>query len=130
MRPIDQEKAIEFILRKIHSKSGGDLTFAKWLEQNKLFEVNVKDDEEKVPAFHGSVVLLRPSEIEKLERYYTKEELTACYEKLNAYILNNNRGKRYKEHKAALDAWVIEQVVGFKRRTPINQEVKHWNEDV
>jgi hypothetical protein len=129
MREIDSDKALRFILKAMWSKQGGDDPFSKWLEKNDLFVHEVKDIEVKTPAFEGSVVMLKASEKERLEAHYTKDELRGCYEKLDAYI-RNKKGKPYKDHYAALNAWVIEQVVGFKRREPINIEVRHWNEGV
>lgn len=124
---INQDNALLFILRAMWKKqkevSGLRLTFAEWLEENELAEK--EQSKEKVSVRDN--VKLSLSEISNLETYYTKEEISSFYDKLSNY--KASRGKRYKSDYGAIQTWVIESVLEAKRKTPLHQHVKHWNEE-
>lgn len=127
MKQLDTQKALHFILSKFYIRTGEEIDYNDWLFEKGLLSGDETLDAEKKVAVYGKVMLtLR--EKETLEKYYSASELDRIYEKLDNYLLNRKK-RPYKSHYAAINSWVIEQVLGGKRNEPINSSVKHWNDE-
>lgn len=120
------DKALHFILSKIYVKQNKeDIDYNEWLFKMGLLAGDETLSEEKVEVYER--VFLTTKEHEKLRAYYTDAELEKVFEKLSNYL--KNRTKRpYKSHYAAMNTWVIQDALGFKRDEPLAREVGHWNE--
>lgn len=130
MKTLDEQKALHFILKKIHSKQGIEQGYTDWLYSEGLLsgDESVNEDEKVCVYENLSKIMLKPSEEERLKLYYTHTELDKVYSKLDTYLANRTK-RPYKSHYAAINSWVIEQALGFKREVPLQKEVKHWNDE-
>lgn len=124
---INQESALIFILKAMWKKQNtlgeSNSKFYDWLKENNL----VEQDSNKEKVYVRENVALTSVQIDELKKFYTSDEIDNFYDKLSHY--KSSKGKRYKSDYGAIQTWVIESVLGAKRRTPINQHVKHWNEE-
>ncbi len=67
-------------------------------------------------------VTLKRSEILKLEKSYSDEELNWMYDKLSAYKLS--KGKRYKSDYGAILTWVVKSLEEAKEKSSAKKESK------
>lgn len=126
MKRLDVEKSLHFILSKIYVKQNdSEMDYNEWLFDKGLLAGDETLSEEKIEVYEK--VFLTQKELDKLRLYYTEDELNRIFDKLSNYL--KNRTKRpYKSHYSAMNTWVIEDVLGFKREEPLPKEVGHWNE--
>jgi len=127
MKQIDEQKALHYILKKVYGRTDKSVSYSEWLYNEGLLAGDEVLNEEEKFAVYGKVMITQ-SEKERLELHYTQDELAKVYEKLNTYLANRSK-RPYKSHYAAMNSWVIEGALGFKRSEPLPKVVKHWNDE-